>query len=186
MATPGAWNIHPYLDKLLDDIETFFSEPFEGDTVSKESSSGTGHYDVFDNWSSWSKGRGFKGGNNCNERAGPLNNGNRYSSPYGAQNGAELPRGHKSDVSNNQGSDVTQPRYILPTTNPNGLKHLATSVAPSIIEGHILQFPPLPPSQFRNHYSRPPLTPTCSQNNIQVRIAFSNPVCMLIHVGSNR
>ena len=143
MATPGAWNIHPYLENSLTTLKHSFSEPFEGDTVSKESSSGTGHCDVFDNWSSWSKGRGFKGGNNYNERAGPLNNGSRYSSPYGAQ-------------------------------------------APSTIEGHILQFPVLPPSQFRNHYSRPPLTPTYSQNNIQVRIAFSNPVCMLIHVGSNR
>lgn len=180
MATPGAWIIHPYLDKLLDDIETFFSEPFEGYTVSKESSSGTGHYDVFDNWSSWSKGRGFKGGNNYNERAGPLNNGSRYSSPYGAPNGAQLPRGPKSDVSNNQ------PKDILPITNPNALKHLATSVAPSTIERHILQFPVLPPSRFRNLYSRPPPMPTWSQNNIQVRIAFSNLVCMLIHVGSNR
>jgi hypothetical protein len=185
MATPGAWDIHPYLDKLLDDIETFFSEPFEGDTVSKESSSGTGSYDVYDNSTSRSKDRGFKGGNNYNERAGPLNNGSRYSSPYNAQNEAQLPRGQKGDVSNNQGSDVTQPEYILPMKNPNTLKHLATAVAPSTFEGPILQFPVLPPSQFRDLYSGPPLTPTWSQNNIQVRIAFSNLVCMLKHVGSN-
>ncbi|KFY01488.1 hypothetical protein O988_02710 [Pseudogymnoascus sp. VKM F-3808] len=170
MTTPEAWNIHPYLDELLGDIEKFFSKPFEGDTVSEDSNSGTRHCDVFENWSSWRKGRGLKGGINYNERAGLSNNGNQYLSPYGAQYGVQLPRGEKTAVSNNQGSDVTQPKYILPTTNPNALKHLATSVAPSTIEGHILQFPVFPPSQFRNCYSRPPLTPTCSQNNIQAQI----------------
>jgi hypothetical protein len=71
MATPGAWNIDRSLHKLLDDIfiETFFSESgsaereivdfrsadasvSEGDRISKENSSGIGHYDVFDNWPS--------------------------------------------------------------------------------------------------------------------------------------
>lgn len=181
MATPGAWNIHPCLHKLLDDIETFFSEPFEGDRISKENSSGTEYYDVFDNWSSWSRGCGFKGGNNYNDRAGPLNNGSRYSSPYGAQNGAQLLWGQKSDVSNNQGSDVTQQKYVLPITNPNALKYGATSMAPSTAEKNIFQFPVLPPSPFRNLYSRPPYTPTWVQNNMQVRIAFSNS-CIYINI----
>jgi hypothetical protein len=166
MATPGAY-INPSLEELLDHIDKFFSEPF------KESSSGRGRYEVFDDWSPWSK-------DYYNERAGPLNSGSPYSSPYGAPNGAQLPRGPKSDVSNNQ------PKYILPITNLNALEHLATSAAPSIIERHILQFHVLPPSRFRNLHSRSPLMPTWSQNNIQVRIAFSNPVCMLIHVGSIR
>jgi len=141
----------------------------EGDRISKENSSGIGHYNVFDNWPSWNRGRGFKGGNNnggYNDRAGRLNNGSRYFSSSGTQNGAQLLWGQKSDVSNSQGSDVTQQKYILPMTNPNALKHLATSVAPFTIEGHILQFPILLPSQFRNLCSRPPLTPTWSQNNI--------------------
>ncbi|PVH73945.1 hypothetical protein DL98DRAFT_594543 [Cadophora sp. DSE1049] len=170
MATPGACNIHPCLHKLLDDIETFFSEPFEGDRISKENSSGTEYYDVFDNWSSWSRGCGFKGGNNYNDRAGPLNNGSRYSSPYDAQNGAQLLWGQKSDVSNNQGSDVTQQKYILPITNPNALKYGAISMAPSTAEKNIFQFPVLPPSPFRNLYSRPPYTPTWVQNNMQAQI----------------
>ncbi|PVH73116.1 hypothetical protein DL98DRAFT_538618 [Cadophora sp. DSE1049] len=119
------------------------------------------------------RGRGFNGGNNSggyNDRAGRLNNGSRYSSPSGAQNGAQLLWGQKSDVSNSQGSDVTQQKYILPMTNPDALKHGATSMAPSIAEKNILQFPVLPPSQFRNLYSPPPLTPTWSQNNIEAQI----------------
>lgn len=201
MATPGAWNIDRLLHKLLDDIfiETFFSESWnaerkmidvrsadasvsEGDRISKENSSGIRYYDVFDNWSSWNRGRGFKGGNNNGGRVGRLNNGSRYSSS-GAQNGAQLLWGQKNDVFHSQGSDVTQRKYILPMTNPDALKHRAISMAPSTAEKNVLQFP-LPPSQFRNLYSRPPPTPTWSQNNIQVRIAFSNPciyanTCML-------
>jgi hypothetical protein len=168
-----AWNS----ERKMVDVRSADGSVSEGDGISKENRSGIGYYEVSDKWSSWNRRRSFKGGNRnggYDGGVGRLNNGSRYTTPSGAHNGAELLWRQNRDVCNNQGSDVTQQKYILPMTNLDAFKYRATSMAPSTAEKNVLQYPVPPPSQFRNLWSQQPPAPTWSQNYIQVRVAFSN------------
>jgi hypothetical protein len=157
-----AWNS----EQKMVDVRSADGSVSEGDGISEENRSGIGYYKVSDKWSSWNRDRSFKGGNRnggYDGGVGRLNNGSRYTTPSGVHNGAELLWRQNRDVFNNQGSDVTQQRYILPMANPDAFT----------AEKNILQYP-VPPSQLRNLWSQQPPAPTWSQNYTRVRVAFSN------------
>jgi hypothetical protein len=184
-----AWNSK----RKMIDIQSADGSISEGDGKCKENSPG----EVSEKMPSWNRNRSLKGGNSrgTNSIIGPLNNCSRYTSPSGIPNGDQLLWRRDSGVSNRQGSDITQQKYILPKSNPDAFKYRTTHMAPSIDE-RVPPYTVLPPSRPRNIWSQqdlPPLAghpaPTWSEDYVQVRTGFSNTctsVLMLTHIGSNR